>query len=62
MIYVDVVFKSKLTGKWMIETKEFRSAQMALRGMYAMRNKGLIIDGYRCDDYTDHEYLDRRFK
>ena len=62
MIYVDIVYKSKLTRKWMTETKEFHTPQMALRGMYAMRNKGIIIDGYRCDDYTDHEWLDRRFK
>ena len=62
MIYVDVVYQSKLTGKWMIDTKEFKSKQMALRGMYAMRSKGLIIDGWRCDDPIDNEWLTHRFK
>ena len=31
MIYIDVVFKSKLTGKWLIETKEFDDCVKALR-------------------------------
>lgn len=62
MIYVDIVYKSKLTGKWMIETKEFKCKQMALRGMFAMRAKGIIIDSYRCDDPLDNEWLSYRFK
>ena len=62
MIYVDIVYKSKLTGKWMIETKTFNTPQMALRGMFAMRSKGLIIDSYRCDDPLDNEWLSYRFK
>jgi hypothetical protein len=62
MIYVDIVYKSKLTGKWMTDTKEFNTPQMALRGMYAMRSKNIIIDGWRCDDPLDHEWLSYRFK
>ena len=62
MIYIDVVFKSKLTGKWLIETKEFDDCVKALRFMYSMKNKGNIIDGWRCDDPEDNEYLGRRFK
>lgn len=62
MIYVDIVYKSKLTGKWMRETKEFHSKEMALRAMYAMRAKGIIIDSWRCDDPLDNEWLSYRFK
>ena len=62
MISVDIVYKSKLTGKWMIDTKEFKTKEMALRFMYAMNHKGIIIDGYRCDDSLDSEWLNRRFK
>lgn len=62
MIYVDIVYKSKLTGKWMIETKTFHTAKMALSGMYAMKNKGIIIDSWRCDDPADNDWLNVRFK
>ena len=62
MIYVSIVYKSKLTGKWMTEEKEFHTKEMALRGMYAMRNKGIIIDGWRCDDALDHQWLSIRIK
>lgn len=62
MIYVDIVYKSKLTGKWMTETKEFHTKEMALRGMYSMRAKGIIIDSWRCDDPLDNEWLSYRFK
>lgn len=62
MVYVDVVFKSKLTGKWLIETKEFKDRKKALAFMYAMQNKGNIIDGWRCDDPYDNEWLGYRFK
>ena len=62
MIYVDVVYRSKLTGKILIDTKEFKSKEMALRGMFSMRAKGLIIDGWRCDDPLDNEWLSYRFK
>lgn len=62
MIYVDIVYRSKLTGKWMQETKQFRDCISALRGMYAMRSKGIIIDGWRCDYPEDNEYLTRRIK
>lgn len=61
MIYVNIVSKSKLTGIWMTETKEFATKEKALRFMYAMRNKGIIIDEYRCDDYIEHEWLNKRF-
>ena len=62
MIYIDIVYKSKLTGKWMTDTKEFSSKENALRGMYAMQSKNIIIDGWRCDDPTDNEWLTHRFK
>ena len=62
MIYVTIVYKSKLTGKWMQEDKTFRTPQMALRAMYSMKSKGLIIDGWRCDDPLDNEWLNIRFK
>lgn len=62
MIYVTIVYKSKLTGKWMTEDKEFTSPQMALRFMYAMRQKDIIIDGWKCDDPLDNEWLNKRFK
>lgn len=62
MIYVTIVFKSKLTGKWMTEDHEFEFPQVALRFMYAMRSKNQIIDGWRCDDPRDNEWLSRRFK
>lgn len=62
MIYVTIVSKSKLTGIWMTETKEFPTKEKALRFMYAMRNKGIIIDDYRCDDYIEHEWLNKRFR
>lgn len=62
MIYVDIVYKTKLTEKWMRETKEFQSKEMALRGMFAMRAKGIIIDSWRCDDPFDNKWLSYRFK
>ena len=61
MIYVDIVYKS-IFGQWKTDTKEFKSKQMALRGMFAMRSKGLIIDSWRCDDPLDNEWLSYRFK
>lgn len=62
MIEVDYVYKSKLTGKWYIATKSFTDRKKALAFMYAMQKKGYIIDGYRCDDPLDKEWLDYRFK
>lgn len=62
MIYVDIVYRSKLTGKWMTDTKEFSNKENALRGMYAMQYKNIIIDGWRCDDPLDNEWLTHRFK
>lgn len=62
MIYVDIVYQSKLTRLWMTETKEFHTKQMALRGMFAMSAKGIIIDSWRCDDPLDNEWLSYRFK
>lgn len=61
MIYVDIVFRTKL-GKWIKETKEFSDKNSALRFMYAMRTEGHIVDSWRCDDYMDNEWLGRRFK
>lgn len=61
MIFVDIVYKS-IFGQWKTDTKEFTCKEQALRGMYAMRNKGLIIDGWRCDDPMDNEWLTHRFK
>ena len=58
MIYVEVSFDC---GK-SIETKEFHTAKKALAFMYAMRAKGQFILTYRCDDYMDNEWLNRRFK
>ncbi|MBO7731239.1 MAG: hypothetical protein J6S67_01750 [Methanobrevibacter sp.] len=62
MIYVDVVYQTKYTKKWIRETKEFSTKEVALRAIYGLRDKGFIIDGYRCDDYTDAQWLDRRVK
>ena len=62
MIYITIVFNSKLTGKWMTEEKEFTNRGVALRYMYATRSKGFIIDGWRCDDALDNEWLTHRFK
>ena len=61
MIYVDCVYRN-IFGKWMRVTKEFTNKQTALRGMYALRSKGFIIDCYRCDDPMDTEWLTYRFK
>ena len=61
MIYVDCVYRN-IFGKWMQVTKEFTNKQQALRGMYALRSKGFIIDCYRCDDPMDTEWLTHRFK
>ena len=58
MIYVDISFDCGQT----IETKEFHTAKKALAFMYAMRAKGHFILTYRCDDYMDNEWLDKRFK
>ena len=62
MIYVTIVYKSKLTGIWMQDEKVFTDKKAALRGMYSMRSKGIIIDGWKCDYPEDNEYLTRRFK
>ena len=61
MIYVDCVYRN-IFGKWMRVTKEFTNKNQALRGMYALRSKGFIIDCYRCDDPMDNEWLTYRFK
>ena len=61
MIFVDIVYKS-IFGQWKTDTKEFTCKEQALRGMYAMRSKGLIIDGWRCDDPMDNEWLTHRFE
>ena len=42
--------------------KEFHNAKSALRFMYAMKSKGYLIMGWRCDDPLDNEWLNRRFK
>ena len=42
--------------------KEFHSAKSALRFMYAMKSKGYLIMGWRCDDSLDNEWLSYRFK
>ena len=45
------------------ETKHlFYNKKAALRFMYCMRHKGIIILGWSCDDYMDNEWLGRRFK
>ena len=62
MIYVTIVYKSKLSGCWMYDEKTFTDKKSALRGIYAMRSKGIIIDGWKCDDPVDNEYLTRRIK
>ena len=60
MIYVDVVYKTKLTKKWISETKVYPNKIVALRAIYGLREKGFIIEGYRCDDPTDNSWLNRR--
>lgn len=60
MIYVDTVYKTKFTKKWVRETKVYPNKIVALRAIYGLRDKGFIIEGYRCDDPTDSEYLNRR--
>ena len=60
MIYITVVFRT-VFGVWKTETKEFSNKVKALRFMYAARAKGHIIDSWTCDDYTDNEWLGRRF-
>ena len=62
MIYVIIVYFSKLHNKLMYDTKEFTDKVKALRGIYAMRSKGIIINGWKCDDPLDNEYLTRRVK
>ena len=62
MIYVDIVYQAAFTKKWTRSTKEFVNKWQALRGMYAMRDKGIIIDAWRCDDPLDNEWLSYRFK
>lgn len=58
MVYVDVSFDKGKT----ITTKEFETTKVALRFMYAIRGKGHLILGYRCDDPYENEWLGRRFK
>ena len=62
MIYVDTVYKTKFTKKWIQETKVYANKLLALRAIYALREKGFIIEGYRCDDYSDAEWLNGRVK
>ena len=57
MIYVDT-FDNHMN----IFTKAFNSVKTALRYMYAMRGKGIIIAGYRCDDPIDYQWLEKRFR
>lgn len=62
MIYVHIIYKSKLTGLWMEDEKQFTEKHAALRGMYAMKAKDIIIDGWRCDEPEDNTWLFHRFK
>ena len=62
MIYVDVVSVTPITHKPIITTREFPYKESALRFMFMIRNKGYIIDGWRCDDPLDNEWLNHRFK
>lgn len=59
MIYVTIVFRS-VFGTWLSETKEFHDRVKALRFMYSVRNKGHIIDSWKCDYPEDNEWLTRR--
>ena len=59
MIYVTIVFRS-VFGTWLTETKEFNNRVKALRFMYSVRNKGHIIDSWKCDYPEDNEWLTRR--
>ena len=43
-------------------TKLFNTKQCALRFMYAMKSKGYIIKGWKCEDPCDNDWLNRRFK
>lgn len=61
MIYINVIFKSK-NGQFIQETKTFDDCIKALRFMYGIRRKGHIIDGYKCDDPEESEYLNERFR
>lgn len=61
MIYIDYIYKQKITNKYVIATKECSDKESALRFMYAMQNKGNIIDSWRCDDALDNEWISRRF-
>ena len=54
MIYVYIIGEK--------EPHEFNTAQMALRFMYMMRNKGYIIEAWSCDDPYDNRWLERRFR
>lgn len=62
MTYVRIVSKSKITGRWMEETKEFHTKEATLRFLYAMKSKGIIIDSWACDDPLDNDWLNKRFK
>ena len=42
--------------------KELHDKKSALRFMYMMRNNGIWIRGWRCDDPEDNEWLNKRFK
>lgn len=61
MIYVTTVFRT-IWGNWVTETKEFNDKVKALRYMYGVRNKGHIIDHYKCDYPEDNEWLNRRIR
>ena len=61
MIYVTTVFRT-MWGNWVTETKEFNDKVKALRYMYGVRNKGHIIDHYKCDYPEDNDWLHARIK
>ena len=44
------------------EPHTFQTPYNALRFMYAMKGKGYLIQGWRCEDPQDHLWIERRFK
>ena len=63
MIYVMYQYFSKSEGKYLDGETEFNSPVKALRFMYSIKGReDYFLDGYRCDDPEDDEYIGRRIK
>lgn len=60
MITIHYIYKRKSDGLWYEAEREFTNVHKALRFLYAIKDKYIIL-GWDTDDQWDNEWLNRRF-